>query len=144
MGSANTGDHGGVRHVEGTLDLLQDVLQYELACAERYRRFVSLVMVAEGSDEAQLQHVLVDKVRESDLLVVKESTFLILMSETDRNGARNAISRYIDRDGEVHDFRFSLVTYPNDSGNAEVLIEAAERRLQKATKEGPGAIVSGD
>ncbi len=130
--------------MEGTLDLLRDVLQYELACAERYRRFVSLVMAAEGSEGTQLQHVLADKVRDSDLLVEKDSLFLILMSETDRNGARNAISRYIDQDGEVHDFRFSLVTFPNDSGSAEVLMEAAERRLQKATEEGPGAIVSGD
>lgn len=144
MDSEGTRDLGGVSDVEGTLGLLQDILQYELACAERYRRFVSLVMVTEGSDTAQLQHVLADKVRESDLLVEKESVFLILMSETDRNGAHNAISRYIDRDGVVHDFRFALVTYPNDSGSAEVLMEAAERRLQKATEEGPGAIVSGD
>ncbi len=101
-------------------------------------------MVTEGSEAAQLRYVLADTARDSDLLVKKNSTFLILMSETDRNGARNAISRYIDQDGEVHDFRFALVTYPNDSGTAEALMEIAERRLQKATQQGPGAIVSGD
>ena len=130
--------------MDGTIDLLQEVLQYELACAERYRRFVSLVMVKEGEKGVQLEHVLADKVRDSDLLAEKNSSFLILMSETDRNGARSAISRYVDLDGEVHDFRFALVTYPNDSGSAEDLMEAAERRLMKASEEGPGAIVSGD
>ena len=104
--------------MDGTVDLLQEVLEYELACAERYRRFVSLVMVKEGEKGARLEHILADKVRDSDLLGEKDSNYLILMSETDRNGARSAISRYIDRDGEVHDFRFALVTYPNDSGSA--------------------------
>ena len=144
MRGSDTRDRGGVRHVDGTVDLLQEVLEYELACAERYRRFVSLVMVKEGEKGAQLEHILADKVRDSDLLAEKNSNFLILMSETDRNGARSAISRFVDRDGEVHDFRFALVTYPNDSGSAKALMEAAERRLMKASEEGPGAIVSGD
>ncbi len=144
MRNSDTGDREGVKHVEGTVNLLQEVLEYELACAERYRRFVSLVMVKEGEKGAQLEHVLADKVRDSDLLAEKNSNYLILMSETDRNGARRAISRYVDRDGDVHDFRFALVTYPNDSGSAEALMEAAERRLVKAFEEGPGAIVSGD
>lgn len=130
--------------MEGTSDLLEDVLQYELACAERYRRFVSLVMVTERSNGEQLVNVLSDKVRDSDLLVEKDSTFLILMSETDRNGARTAISRFIDLDGDVHDFRFSVVTYPNDSGDAELLLEAGERRLLKASEGEPGEIVSSD
>jgi len=144
MRGSDTRDRGGVRHVDGTVDLLQEVLEYELACAERYRRFVSLVMVKEGEKGAQLEHILADKVRDSDLLAEKNSNFLILMSETDRNGARSAISRFVDRDGEVHDFRFALVTYPNDSGSAEALMEAVERRLVMADEEGPGAIVSGD
>lgn len=141
----DSGDRGGVDQVDGSVRLLKDILQYELACAERYRRFVSLVMVNEAPDtKAQLKHVLADTARDSDLLVERDATFLILMSETDRKGARNAISRYIDREGDVHDFSFALVTFPNDSGTAETLMETAERRLQKATEEGPGTIVSGD
>lgn len=135
---------GGVRAVEGTSNLLQDVFQYELACAERYRRFVSLVMVTERSNGEQLVNVLTDRVRDSDLVVEKNSTFLILMSETDQNGAKTAISRFVDRDGDVHDFRFSLVTYPNDSGNARSLLEAGERRLLKASEGQAGDIVSSD
>ncbi len=130
--------------MEGTSNLLQDVFQYELACAERYRRFVSLVMVTERSNGDQLENVLADKVRDSDLMAEKNSTFLILMSETDRTGAETAISRFIDIDGDVHDFRFSLVTYPNDSGNARVLLEAGERRLMRAAEGQPGEIVSSD
>ncbi len=144
MRISHSRDRRGVKHVEGSADLLQEVLEYELACAERYRRFVSLVMVKEGDSTTQLEQILADKVRDSDLLAEKNSNFLILMSETDRKGAQSAISRFVDRDGEVHDFRFALVTYPNDSGSAETLIQAAERRLMMAVDEGPGAIVSGD
>lgn len=101
-------------------------------------------MVTERSNGEKLEHVLADKVRDSDLVVEKDSTFLILMSETDKSGAETAISRYVDRDGDVHDFRFSLVTYPNDSGTAKLLMDAAERRLLKASEGERGAVVSSD
>jgi hypothetical protein len=127
--------------VEGTYGLLQDVLNYELSCAERYRRFVSLVMVSGPSSEGSIRRALADKIRSSDLLAEKNSYLVILMSETDQNGAQIAIDRYRNY-GANSELRFSVVTYPQDSGNAETLVQAAERRLRRAADGVPGEVVT--
>jgi len=127
--------------VEGTFGLLQDVLHYELTCAERYRRFVSIVMVSYGQGDTPVRKVIAEKVRESDLLAEKNSHLIILMSETDSAGATTAIHRYKTQTGEG-DLRFSLVTFPNDSGTADSLMEAGERRLSAARADQPGAVVT--
>lgn len=129
--------------MEGTFGLLQDVFNYELACAERYRRFVSLVMVTAGSPDGGARHVLADKIRSSDLLAEKNSHLVILMSETDGNGAQIAINRYKTQ-ASTQPLCFSLVTFPHDTGNADDLMEAGERRLRQASEQGPGAIVGAD
>ena len=126
----------------GSYGLLQDVLTYELSCAERYRRFVSLVMVAGTNPDGSVRRILADKIRNSDLLAEKNSYLVILMSETDQNGAQIAIDRYRSY-GENNELWFSVVTFPQDSGTAETLVEVAERRLQRAVVDGaPGEVVA--
>ena len=126
----------------GTYGLFQDVLSYELCCAERYRRFVSLVMVTGSSTDGSVRRALADKIRSSDLLAEKNSHLVILMSETDQNGAQIAIDRYRSY-GSNNDLWFSVVTFPQDSGSAESLVEMAERRLQRAVVDGaPGEVVA--
>ena len=128
--------------VLGTYGLLQDVLDYELVCAERYRRFVSLVMVRGASLSAQpVRKVLSDRIRSSDLLAEKNSHLVILMSETSPDGAQIAIDRYRSY-CEEQPLWFSLVTFPQDSGSAEEFMSAGERRLQVAAQEQAGAVVS--
>lgn len=127
--------------MEGTYGLLQDVLSYELSCAERYRRFVSLVMVTGTSPDGSVRRVLGDKIRNSDLLAEKNSHLVILMSETDQNGAQIAIDRFRGF-GEETQLWFSLVTYPQDSGGAETLVQAGERRLRRAKDGSPGEVVA--
>jgi len=127
--------------VLGTYGLFQNVLDYELVCAERHRRFVSLVMIKGATEEHPLRRVLADRLRSSDLLAEKNSNLVILMSETDSDGANVAISRYREY-CEQHPLWFSLVTFPQDSGTATEFVKAAERRLDVATHEEPGAVVS--
>ena len=127
--------------MEGTYGLLRDVLSYELSCAERYRRFVSLVMVTGTTTEGSARRILGDRIRNSDLLAEKNSHLVILMSETDQNGAKIAIDRYKEF-GAENDLRFSLVTFPHDSGGAETLVKAGERRLERARGGSPGEVVS--
>ncbi len=124
----------------GTYGLFQDVLDYELSCAERYRRFISLVMVR-GESSASVRRLLAERIRSSDLLAEKNSHLVILMSETDGVGAGIAIDRYKDFSTD-HPLWFSLVTFPQDSGTASELVQAGERRLDVASKSDPGAIVT--
>ncbi len=127
----------------GTYGLFQDVLDYELVCAERYRRFVSLVMVKGESSEQPVHKMLADRIRSSDLLAEKNSHLVILMSETDSDGANIAISRFRTY-CEARALWFSLVTFPQDSGTAADFVRVAERRLDAATQEQAGAVVSSD
>jgi len=127
--------------MEESVGLLQKVLQYELNAAERYRRFVSVVMVASSDGIGRLKKILQGTVRSSDLLAVDEETAIVLMSETDSSGALSAIERYKDR-ARQHDVRFSLVTYPNDGGGAEGLFATAQRRLDGALAGEFGAVVA--
>lgn len=129
--------------MEGTFGLLQDVLNYELACAERYRRFVSVVMITDADTKEPVRRLLADRIRSSDLLAEKNSHLVVLMSETDGKGAQIAIDRYKTRTAD-HKLCFSLVTFPQDSGNAEDLMEAAERRLREAQERGGGAVIAAD
>jgi hypothetical protein len=125
----------------GTYGLFQDVLDYELVCAERYRRFVSLVMV-KGSDSSQpVRRVLSERIRSSDLLAEKNANLVILMSETDSDGAAIAINRYREFCGD-QPLWFSLVTFPQDTGSAAEFVKAGERRLMQAAENEPGAVVS--
>ena len=129
--------------VLGTYGLFQDVLDHELSCAERYRRFVSLVMVRGASPESPILKILSDRIRNSDLLTDKSSHLVILMSETDRAGAAVAIQRYREFCAD-HSLWFSAVTYPQDSGTAAELVRAGERRLEMACHEQAGAVVAAD
>jgi len=126
--------------VLGTYGLFQDVLDYELSCAERYRRFISLVMVR-GESSASVRRLLAERIRSSDLLAEKNSHLVILMSETDGIGASIAIDRYKDFCTD-HPLWFSLVTFPQDSGTAAELVQAGERRLDSASKSDPGAVIT--
>ena len=132
---------GGQASVEGTYGLFQDVLTYELSCAERYRRFVSLVMVKGRAADGPVRRALADRIRSSDLLAEKNSHLVILMSETDRVGAQIAIERY-RQFGADSPLWFSLVTFPQDTGNADSLVRTGERRLQRASESAPGEIIS--
>jgi hypothetical protein len=129
--------------VLGTYGLFQDVLGYELSCAERYRRFVSLVMIRGASADSPARRILSDRIRSSDLLAEKNSHLVILMSETNRNGAAIAIDRYREFCAE-HPLWFSSVTFPQDTGSAAELVRAGERRLDLACKDQPGAVVVTD
>ncbi len=127
----------------GTYGLFQDVLDYELSCAERYRRFVSLVMIRGASAESPVLRILADRIRNSDLLADKESHLVVLMSETDRGGATVAIERFREFCAE-HPLWFSSVTFPQDAGSAADLVQAGERRLELACQDRPGAVVAAD
>ena len=127
---------------EEGMGFLRRVLQYELDAAERYRRFVSLVMIASSEGIDRTRQVLNGTIRSSDILAESEDTAVVLMSETDSYGALSAIERYRERGGNASDLRFSLVTYPSDGGGADSLFSTAMRRLQSAVAGELGNVVT--
>jgi hypothetical protein len=130
---------------EGTvaekIGFLQKFLGYELKSAERYRRFVSLVMVAIPDDASSVRGALLETLRNSDLIADFEDAAVILMTETNGAGAISAIERYKTKVDKEEDLRFAVVTYPSDGGGPEGLLSTGYRRLQNAAAGPPGSVV---
>ncbi len=125
-------------------EVMGRLLEYELLAAERYRRFVSLVMVTSQNDLEGLRALLGEHVRDSDVMSNFDHSVAVLMGETDGTGALSAIDRFRKSFDSQIDMRFSVVTYPSDGGKAESLMDAAYRRLAKAKQAISGAVVCTD
>lgn len=121
--------------------VLRQMLQYELHAAERYRRFVSVMMVAPGNGFIGLGDSLAGHCRTSDVMAETDMGVAVLMGETDTSGALTAARRYLNFFDNQADLRFSVVTYPSDGGKAEGLLERATRRLGEAMEGEMGAVV---
>lgn len=118
------------------------MLQYELYAAERYRRFVTLVLVGSDNGLKGLRDFLGSHGRASDVMAEFENSVAVLMGETDRSGALIAVDRFKDllSNSEV-DLRFSVTTFPTDGGKADGLIQRALFRLNRAKRGDRGAII---
>lgn len=130
--------------MQAEFDVMGQLLEYELLAAERYRRFVSLVMVTSKSDLEGLRALMGEQVRESDVMANFDHSVAVLMGETDGTGAMAAIERFRRSFDSQIDARFSVVTYPADGGKANGLMESAYRRLGRAREAVSGAVVSAD
>ena len=141
--SSNAGSRlsKGTVAVGEKIGFLQKFLGYELKSAERYRRFVSLVLVDTDEPERDTRRLLSDAVRTSDILADMERFSVILMTETNSAGALSAIDRYKNRGDLGSVLRFAVVTYPSDGGGVENLIETGYRRLKSASSGPPGTVV---
>ena len=116
------------------------ILRYELCAAERYRRYVSLVLLHSPTDHEGLKGTIGSQVRKSDAVASYDHSVAILMAETDKGNALCAVNRYNELLGGQFDVRYSVATYPGDDTSADSLFEAAEKRLNKA-KQGDGGHV---
>ena len=126
---------------------LRYLLEYELASAKRYRRFVSLVVMslpANGNDITKLfRHTL----RDSDRIFPLDplgSSAAVLMSETDGTSAMTALDRFKKVSGADVDIRSAVVTFPFDAGSSTEILNSANRRVSKALEGEYGAVVSTD
>jgi len=126
------------------LTMLYTLLEYELHAAERYRRFVSLVMVSTDGDVPGLMNELGQHVRKSDVVASFDHSLAVLMGETDKSDALSAVRRYCDLFMNQPDLRFSVVTYPDDGVKPDGLVQTAYRRLSKAKNNSDGIVVWND
>ena len=123
---------------------MNELLAYELLAAERYRRYVTLVLAASRAESQLAASLLGETARECDAIIESEGALSILMSDTDEDGARRAVERFLAVGGASQDLCFSLVTYPNDGIEAGGLIERARERLEHALGATNGRVVASD
>jgi hypothetical protein len=133
--------HAHDRLSEHNFQLLRWLIDYELRAAERYRRFVALLLVTSTNGCFLLKDILMKTKRESDRLFELDNECAILMSETDQAGAMVAVNRYKALFSEEVDLRFSIVSFPVDGVNCADLLGTVYRRLNAARMLECGAIV---
>jgi len=121
---------------------LESLLDYELRSSVRYRRPVSLVMAATINPDANLKELLGSTLRESDELFETGDDAIILMGETDCDGALAAIERYKGNFNSETDLCFAVASFPEDASTVLKLLACVRRRLSKALTLGRGAVVT--
>jgi len=122
---------------------LECLLDYELRRSTRYRHYVSLVMVSDrnGSEEG-VRQILAGSLRRSDQLFAWGHAAVILMSETDEDGAQKAVARFKRNCRDDRDLCFAVTTYPLDGQNPAQLLTRLEERLERARSLERGVVVS--
>ena len=120
------------------------LFDFELGVSERYKRYLSLTMIAAGNGPVSISETLEDAIRISDELVDLEGSITLLMPETDVQGAMTAIRRYKTKCDGTIDLRFAVVTYPRDGKSAGVLVDKAVQRLDKARAGAKGEVVASE
>lgn len=121
---------------------LELLLDYELRSSTRYRHFASLVTIAGWNGPGDLLETLRDTIRDSDEFFAWQGSAVILMGETDRAGALEAIKRYQTICGENPDLCFAVSCYPLDGQTAAQLLVTVRRRLERAKSLRCGAVVA--
>ncbi len=128
-----------------TFPVFQELLQYELFASERYRRYLSVVLVRSLADHQEgLNSAFDHLIRKSDALTSYDHSIAVLMSETDQNDALCAVDRFHSLLKNQFDVRFAVATYPSDEASVEGLLATAEKRLQKAQNHHNGHVIYQD
>lgn len=123
------------------LNELEWMLDYEMRSAMRYRRFLSLVVVA-SDRQVDLPELLKDHVRGSDEVFQLDNGAAILMGETERSGAMRAVERLQQMARDNVGLWYAVNTFPFDGHTVPELISTALRRLDKARSQVPNSVVS--
>ena len=122
---------------------LEELLDYEIRNSSRYRRFVSIVMVANGNGaNVELKKILGEHVRNSDSYFEFKNASAILMGETDVSGSLKAVQRYKSNYSSDIDLRFAVASYPNDGQSTLEILDTLLRRSDDSKLGAPGEVVA--
>ena len=121
---------------------LEFLLKYEVTQSARHRRYLSLGMVSSLEDPVMLRKILDGIVRGSDPLFSVNGHVVVLMGETDKEGAMRAMKRYKGAVNGDMDVRYAISSFPDDGKTTTDLIRTGDRRLETAKTLEHGTIVA--
>ena len=106
--------------------ILEEIIEHELRCAKRYRRFVSIISFEKENIPFDLEFFL-EKVifRECDEIFLINGIVFIIMSDTNKFGAETAMRRMKENLEFRYELRYNIVSFPFDGHSAEDLINKA-------------------
>jgi hypothetical protein len=112
------------------LDRFEILLDYELVCSTRYRRFMSLIMCGKnGHDRNITINGFKSAFRNCDRIFELNNEVVVIMPETDPMGAIRAVARLRELQ-VINGTKLSLASFPNDGQTADMLMRKARFRLE--------------
>lgn len=121
-------------------EFLRWLLDYEIRGSERYRRFLSLLLIASNRAEEGIDRLTESFRRSDEVIALDKWHAAVLLRETNIDGTINAINRYKSFHNVIH-LRFAVVCYPTDGWNATYILESASDRITRAMHGPAGAVV---
>lgn len=118
------------------------LLDYEITLSARHRRFVTLVMIGTDKTPEELDQVLSEAIRNSDMFFPGTNGLSVVMGETASAEAINAIDRYKRTVNGSMNLHYSMASYPSDGKTMAEIKHVAQRRLEKAKTCEIGAVVA--
>lgn len=125
--------------------LFYSMAAYEIRCSERYRRFFSVIFMTSdhgGNGSVKLKEFLSESLRESDVCTEFEGHTGIIMCETDKDSALEAVKRLGRLQYGLVDVRSSIASFPEDGTTYRNILQKASNRLHEAKRRERGAIVT--
>lgn len=134
--------------VVGGERLFYSMAAYQIRCSERYRRFFSLIFMTvdnrSSNGSVKLQEFLGESLRESDVCTDLEGHTGIIMCETDKDAAVEAVKRLGRLQHGLVDIRSSIASFPEDGTTYRDILQKASNRLHEAKRRERGAIVTNE
>ncbi len=119
------------------------LLNYELRASMRYRRNLSLVVFyCCNESKGKWNEIFRDCIRESDVAYDEDGVTVLVMGETDKEGACHAINRFQEYFEDFLDMRYGLSSFPHDGKSGADLLDKAHNRLLRARSLEWGACVA--
>jgi hypothetical protein len=118
-----------------TFPLLARLLDYELRCAKRYRRDISLVLIGRLQTTESIAQLLGAALRDSDELIELENGAAIIMTETTPDAAEKAVERMKALNDGASRLQFTVLAYPRDAKSAQELLDVCSATLKNAASE---------
>ena len=113
---------------------LEWLLSYEQRLAERYRYFLSLVMMSPDNEKAEVMKILESTIRSCDEVFTINGDYIVLMPHTSKQEARVAVNRYKSMYNGELDIRYSITSFPGDINSLSNPTEVGKQRLETAKR----------
>lgn len=121
-------------------EYLRWLLDYEIRGSERYRRFLSLLLIASNRNERGIEPLKESFRRSDEVIEIDKWHAAVLLRETNIDGTLNALNRFKAFHNVIH-LRFAVVCYPTDGWNAHFILDSAGDRIARAMHGPAGAVV---
>lgn len=99
-------------------------------------------MLSANGSTGKIEPMLNGALRDSDVFFSMDHAVAVLMGETERTGALEAIERYRKTIGEAIDVQYAVASFPDDGKVTDELIDTAHRRLKIAVSSDDGPAVA--